>query len=562
MGLTTYRFHVKAFNYLEQEGVASEKIAVRTGEPGKPSAPCELACTRHGQKSIQITWKAPADHGGAPIRYYRIYKNGHHLAFVSALAGTIPSFVDDTVTPNELCTYRVSAWHNLPPAGCDETHIPMEPSPDRFDWFKASVGRSPIEGLLSEPLGVKADDMLQMPRLNDAKPHILLQGFNWVSSRNPYGWYKVVKNKLPDIKRLGASIIWLPPPTESVAAEGYMPTRWYNLNSKYGSQEDLKALIRTAADEYNLSCCVDVVANHRSATKQDKRGHWTVFEDPHWGPWAIVCNNLQGYKGEGGFDTGTRVDCAPDLDHTNKRVQEDVKKWLSWLVREIGYTSIRLDMAGGYGVAFQKSYIDSVDRPFTVGEYWDGCTETLANYVRAGQGSLAAFDFALYYVLKRCVESQRFHEMNSCGRINGLIGLEPQLAVTFIENHDTDHLDYCTTFGGGNLDAVLQGYAFLLTHPGVPSVYWNHFSDYGPYCKEKLQELCDVRVSQGIHSTSGIFMSRTEEGLYAAYISSQSCYCRPDTANVAMKIGFKDWVPEGHRWKIATCGKNYCVWTR
>nr|CCA30065.1 unnamed protein product [Neospora caninum Liverpool]CEL71304.1 TPA: unnamed protein product [Neospora caninum Liverpool] len=421
MGLTNYRFHVKAFNRLEQEGAASEEIAVRTGEPGKPSAPCELVCTRHGEKR-------------------------------------------------------------------------------------------------------------------------------------------------------------------------------YNLNSKYGSQADLRELIQVAADDYKLSCCVDVVANHRSATKQDKHGHWTVFEDPHWGPWAIVCNNLQGYNGEGGLDTGTRVDCAPDLDHTNKRVQEDVKQWLSWLIKKIGYTAIRLDMAGGYGVAFQhlpggctitsspptygysarrntsgfrvffinaqKAYIDSVDRPFTVGEYWDGCTETLANYVRAGQGSLAAFDFALYYVLKRCVESQNFHELNACGRLNGLIGVEPQLAVTFIENHDTDHLDYCTTFGGGNLDAVLQGYAFILTHPGVPSVYWNHFSDYGPYCKQKLQELCDVRVTQGIHSGSGIFMARTEEGLYAAYISAQSWFCRPSTANVAMKIGFKDWSPEGHNWKIATFGTNYCVWNR
>ncbi|PFH33379.1 putative Alpha-amylase AMY3 [Besnoitia besnoiti] len=336
----------------------------------------------------------------------------------------------------------------------------------------------------------------------------------------------------------------------------------YNLNSKYGSLSDLKELIRTAAHQYQLSCCVDVVANHRSATKQDRNGHWTVFEDPQWGSWAIVCNNLQGYAGEGGLDTGTLVECAPDLDHTNPQVQTDVKKWLLWLIKEIGYTAIRLDMAGGYGVRFQKDYVDSVDKPFTVGEYWDGRVEALVNYVRAGQGSLAAFDFALYYVLKRCVESQNFQELNAYGRINGLIGIEPQLAVTFIENHDTDHLDYCSTFGGGNLDAVLQGYAFILTHPGVPSVYWNHFSDYGQYCRQKLQELCDVRVHQHIHSTSGIFMARTEWGLYAAYISPETRFCQPATASVAVKIGFKDWSPQGPNWGIATCGMNYCVWTR
>lgn len=39
---------------------------------------------------------------------------------------------------------------------------------------------------------------------------------------------------------LGMTCIWLPPPTDSVSPQGYMPGDLYNLNSKYGSQEDLK----------------------------------------------------------------------------------------------------------------------------------------------------------------------------------------------------------------------------------------------------------------------------------------------------------------------------------
>ncbi|PHJ23788.1 alpha-amylase amy3 [Cystoisospora suis] len=547
---------------MKQEGPPSDKIRVRTGEPGKPSAPSELVCLKHAENSITISWKSPADHGGTPIRYYRIYKDGIPIAFVPAITAGVASFVDDTVSSHQSYLYQVSAWCNLPPVGCSLPCSVGDENARRFaSLFAASITSSPIEGLLSEPLEARAVDMLRVPRLNDGVSHILLQGFNWVSARNENGWYNVVKSKLGDIKRLGATIIWLPPPTESVSWEGYMPTRWYNLQSKYGSAEDLKDLIRTAA-AFRLSCCVDVVANHRCATRQDRNGHWTVFEDPSWGPWAVVCNNLQGYKGEGSFDTGTLVDCAPDIDHTNRQVQKDIKAWLNWLVHEVGYTAVRLDMAGGYGASFQKQYIDSVDRPFAVGEYWDGCTENLVNYVRAGQGALAAFDFALYYVLKRCVESQDFRELNASGNINGLVGVEPQLAVTFIENHDTDHLDYCSTFGGGNLDAVLQGYTFILTHPGVPCIYWNYFSDYGPYCRQKLQELCDVRIAMGIHSTSGVYMARTEPGLYAAYLAPRSRDCRPENATAAMKIGYRDWSPDGHGWTIATCGTNFCVWTR
>ncbi len=42
---------------------------------------------------------------------------------------------------------------------------------------------------------------------------------------------------------LGITCVWLPPPTDSVSPQGYMPGDLYNLNSKYGSQEDLKRLV-------------------------------------------------------------------------------------------------------------------------------------------------------------------------------------------------------------------------------------------------------------------------------------------------------------------------------
>ncbi|CDJ59213.1 Alpha amylase, catalytic domain containing protein, putative, partial [Eimeria maxima] len=116
---------------------------------------------------------------------------------------------------------------------------------------------------------------------------------------------------------------------------------------------------------------------------------------------------------------------------------------------------------------------------------------------------------------------------------------EPRLAVTFIENHDTDHLDYCRTFCNGELNGVLQGYAVILTHPGIPCIYWNHFSDYGDYCRQKLQELCDVRTSMGIHSTSGLYIDRAERGLYTACITPKDSSCQPQTARVAVKrLGF------------------------
>lgn len=47
-----------------------------------------------------------------------------------------------------------------------------------------------------------------------------LQGFNWESSKNPQGWYRVLKNLVPRIAEAGVTHVWLPPPSQSVSPEG------------------------------------------------------------------------------------------------------------------------------------------------------------------------------------------------------------------------------------------------------------------------------------------------------------------------------------------------------
>ena len=60
---------------------------------------------------------------------------------------------------------------------------------------------------------------------------------------------------------LGITCIWLPPPTDSVSPQGYMPGDLYNLNSKYGSQEDLKRYIHSDVEQtlllLALVCCFE-----------------------------------------------------------------------------------------------------------------------------------------------------------------------------------------------------------------------------------------------------------------------------------------------------------------
>lgn len=61
---------------------------------------------------------------------------------------------------------------------------------------------------------------------------VLCQGFNWESHKSGR-WYMDLHEKAAELSSLGFTIVWLPPPTESVSPEGYMPKDLYNLNSRY-----------------------------------------------------------------------------------------------------------------------------------------------------------------------------------------------------------------------------------------------------------------------------------------------------------------------------------------
>ena len=105
---------------------------------------------------------------------------------------------------------------------------------------------------------------------------IMLQAFHWESHEGGGGqvWYQILENLADEISEY-FTVVWMPQPAESVASEGYMPIRWYNLNSQYGSQQQLKDAI-TALHNANVKVVADIVINHRSADKQCA-GKWADF---------------------------------------------------------------------------------------------------------------------------------------------------------------------------------------------------------------------------------------------------------------------------------------------
>lgn len=58
---------------------------------------------------------------------------------------------------------------------------------------------------------------------------------------------------------------------------GYTPQNLYSLNSKYGSERQLKALLQKMK-QYKVRAMADIVINHRTGTTQGRGGMYNRFD--------------------------------------------------------------------------------------------------------------------------------------------------------------------------------------------------------------------------------------------------------------------------------------------
>lgn len=387
---------------------------------------------------------------------------------------------------------------------------------------------------------------------------ILLQAFNWESQK--HDWWKNLEQKVPDIAKSGFTSAWLPPATHSFSPEGYLPQNLYSLDSSYGSENQLKALLQKMK-LYNVRAMADIVINHRVGTIQGHGGMYNRYDGIplSWDERAVTsCTGGLGNK-----STGDNFNGVPNVDHTQEFVRKDIIEWLQWLRNTVGFHDFRFDFARGYSAKYVKEYIEGAKPIFAVGEYWDSCKyhghdldynqdshrQRIIQWID-GTGQLStAFDFTTKGILQQAVKGELWRLRDAQGKPPGVMGWWPSRAVTFIDNHDTGSTQAHWPFPA---DHIMEGYAYILTHPGIPSVFYDHIFDWGEPVHDQIMKLMDIRRSQELHSRSSIRILEAQPNLYAAVIGEKIC----------MKIGEGSWCPSGNEWTLATSGLRYAVWQK
>lgn len=388
---------------------------------------------------------------------------------------------------------------------------------------------------------------------------ILLQSFHWNSYnyKSP-NWYNILKGNADELADMGFTHVWFPPSSDSAHGAGYLPRQLNILSSAYGSADDLKNAI-SAFKNKGVKAVADIVVNHRVGTTD-----WADFTNPNWSLYSIV-NNDECSCGKGNGDTGGGFDGGRDIDHTNvDEVQNGIADWLNNVLKPAGFSGIRFDYVKGYDGKYSGSYANAMGADFCVGELWDNLDlnnidsnrQQIVDWVEQTGQSCGVFDFTTKGILNDALANGNYWRLKaSDGKPQGVIGWWPSMSVTFVENHDTGSAESC---GSGQslwpmpCGSVMEGYAYILTHPGIPTVFYPHIYDWN--LKSQIADLINVRRAAGVTSTSKVAIQEAAQGLYAAIISGNN-------QELAMKIGPNDWSP-GSGWTLKASGVNYAVWTK
>ena len=351
---------------------------------------------------------------------------------------------------------------------------------------------------------------------------VMLQSFYW-NSYDDTNWTNL-KSQVNDFAD-NFSLIWLPQSGKCLGNSqtmGYKPYYYFNQNSSFGTEAELRDLIKTFKGK-GIGMVADVVVNHH-----DTDGWFTFPAEVYKGvtyqfkSTDIVANDdkgktakeatKQGVSLSKNNDEGEDWDGCRDLDHKSQNVQPIIKAYLKYLKDDLGYTGFRYDMVKGFSGSHVADYNKAVGIEYSVGEYWDS-NARIQSWINATLKNSAAFDFQFRYNVRDAINSNNWAALKSTNNLMNDKNWR-QYAVTFVENHDMEYRSASEQQDPIRRD-TLAANAYLLAMPGTPCVFFTHWQEY----KDEIGAMISARKAAGITNMSDYEVKVATSAYYAVNVN-------------------------------------------
>jgi alpha-amylase len=414
----------------------------------------------------------------------------------------------------------------------------------------------------------------------------IFQYFHWYYPTDGSLWKKIAA-EAANLAEMGFTAIWLPPAckgTNGIYSVGYDIYDLYDLGefdqktsvrTKYGTKQEYLDAMK-AIHAAGMQVYVDIVLNHKAGAdeaelvkvrKVDPEDRTKFISDPfdieaytkftfpgrngHYSDfiWDFRCFTgvdfdnktketaiytiLNDY-GEGWQDV---IDdekgnydylMYDDIEFRNRAVVDELKKWGEWYCRTTGFDGVRLDAVKHISPGFENEWLDHMRKVtgkefFAVGEYWaPGNLPLLLKYIEATEGRMSLFDASLHHNLEAAAKQGRDYDLTTIFN-DTLVAVRPDLAVTVVDNHDTQPLQ--------SLEAPVDpwfkpmAYALvLLRETGYACVFYPDM--YGAKYKDKGHDGQDYEIYMpGVENIEKLIRARKRfaYGVQRDYLDHANC---------------------------------------
>ena len=380
---------------------------------------------------------------------------------------------------------------------------------------------------------------------------VMMQYFHWYIAPDGTLWQDVA-NRAKDLANLGIDALWLPPAYKGSGGGydvGYGVYDLFDLGefdqkgsvkTKYGTKQEYLAAIKTA-QKAGLQIYGDVVLNHKNGGDETEkieavpvawgdRNHqvgdyreieaYTKYNFSgrgdehssfkwHWYHFDAVNHNAYNWDDHQIYrlkDKKFQTDVDPrhgnydflmacDLDMSHEDVRKELIAWGEWYLDTTGVNGFRIDAVKHISYLFFNGWLDRLrdyagENLFAVGEYWSDDIGALHRYIDNTGGRMSLFDVPLHYNFHRASKSGENYDLRTIFD-NTLTQQQPALAVTFVENHDSQPLQA--------LESVVESwfkplaYALtLLRKEGYPCVFYADY--YGAHYRDRGRDGAEHEV--------------------------------------------------------------------
>ncbi|MCM1160358.1 MAG: alpha-amylase [Roseburia sp.] len=365
------------------------------------------------------------------------------------------------------------------------------------------------------------------------KNETLIQYFEWYLPED-LGHWKRCMEQAGQLKEAGITMAWLPPAYKGSSGRadvGYGVYDLYDLGefdqkgtipTKYGTKNEYIQAIKKLQKE-GIAVIADVVLNHKMGADEseqvkalmeawDNRNQtiggeeeieaWTRFTFPGRKgayskfQWDQTCfdgvdwDEKRKQKGVflfAGKEWDGEVDgeysnydylMGADVDMSNPKVLEELKAWGKWYLDVTKADGFRLDAVKHIRFSFFNEWLREMraygkENFLAVGEYWSPDIGRLKHYLDKAERCMKLFDVPLHFNFQKASCGNGNFDMGAI--FNGtLVNEESELAVTFVDNHDTQPGQALQSWVMDWFKPLAYG-LILLQEKGLPCVFYGDY---------------------------------------------------------------------------------------